>query len=292
MFDVNSRIVRHATACLFTLAAASIAKAQVTHSFTEPYEQSRVASSEVGVIGKIHVVEGQRVQAGAVLAELEHGELVESLRMSEIRAKSGSKIKAARATLALNRRRLDSLEPLFKEGHANQEEYEEAKLAVQVASSDLELALEQQSEAAIDVARYRAMIKAHTIRSPIEGVVTVIDHHLAEFISGSNPKFATVAQLDKLRARFYLAEDDVLNLEVAKPVSVLLKVGRQMQRTGALIDFISPVTDPDSGTVRVDVMIENANYKIRSGSPCVWIHETSVPQVEDAPHVAIPAEAQ
>ena len=40
------------------------------------------------------------------------------------------------------------------------------------------------------------------------------------------------------------------------------------ERVTGRIEFISPVTDPASGTVRVKFVIENAAGKLRSGVRC------------------------
>ena len=41
-------------------------------------------------------------------------------------------------------------------------------------------------------------------------------------------------------------------------------------RTPATVTFVSPVIDPDSGTGRMDVVIENQDRKISSGTVCFW----------------------
>ena len=247
MFRLPQQYLGALVAIALMIADCSYLLAQVTSSFTEPYRLSKVAASEIGVISKVHVVEGQRVSAGETLAELQHDEVIESLKIAELRAASISKIRSAESTLSLRKRRRDTIEPLFEAGHANQEEYEEAKLQFDVASADLQLAQEQKAEALVEVARIRAMIKAKTIRSPIDGVVTEIVHQPGEYISSADPQFATVVELERLKSRFYLLAEDVMGLTTNDAVRVRVRTGDTWSMVDGSVDFVSPVIDPDSG---------------------------------------------
>jgi RND family efflux transporter MFP subunit len=246
-------------------------RAQVIDSFTEPIDQSNVAAAESGVIDSITVTEGQTVSRGDTLAMLDHDALRQSLRIAELRAKSTSEIKTAEATLRIRKTRRDTLEPLLAKGHANPAEVEEAIVEHEVATSDLAIAREKHAENQLEVDRIKAQIKARTIASPIDGVVSELHYRLGEFVSTSKPQFATVVQLDRLLVRFYLLESTVTQLSKDQRVSLMLRVGDRQQQIAGTIRFVSPVTSADSGTARVDVVIDNAAGEYRSGSHCRWI---------------------
>ncbi|QDT11196.1 efflux RND transporter periplasmic adaptor subunit [Stieleria marina] len=245
--------------------------AQVIDSFTEPVQQSNVAAAESGVIDSIVVTEGQTVRRGDTLAMLDHDALRQSLRIAELRAKSTSEIRSAEATLRIRKTRRDTLEPLLEKGHANPAEVEEAVVEHEIAMSDVEIAREKHAEYRLEVDRIKAQIKARTIASPIDGVVSELHYRLGEYVSTAKPQFATVVQLDQLLVRFYLFEDTVVQLAKDQQVSLVLRVGDRQQQIAGTIRFVSPVTDADSGTARVDVVIDNAPGNYRSGSRCRWI---------------------
>ena len=274
-FTVKKKIFRH-KAILIVLAitfalVSTTASGQVTQSFTEPINQSDVAASESGVIDNIRIVEGQAVRAGEILAQLDHDALKQTLRISVLRSESKSEIRKAESTLRARKARRDTIAPMLKAGHANPTEFEEATVEYEIALSDLEIAREKIAENTLDVDRIKAQIKARTIHSPIDGVVSELHYRLGEYVSGNKPQFATVVQLNQLIVRFYLLEPDVLNLKIGQIVPLNLRTGEQFRQVSGAIKFVSPVTDPDSGTARVDVVIENAHGQYRSGSPCHWI---------------------
>lgn len=263
-----SRLILLTSFCCLSFTTAC---AQVIDSFTEPIAQSDVAASEPGVVDSITVAEGQQVRRGDVLSMLDHDALRQSLRIAQLRASSLSAIKSAEATLRIRKTRRDTLEPLLKEGHANPAEVEEAIVEHEVAASDLEIAREKHAEYALEVDRIEAQIKARTIAAPIDGIVSELHYRLGEYVSSSKPQFATVVQLDQLLVRFYLLEPTIMQLQRDQSVTLMLRVGDRQQQIAGTIAFVSPVTDPDSGTARVDVVIDNRDGKYRSGSRCRWI---------------------
>ena len=78
-----------------------------------------------------------------------------------------------------------------------------------------------------------------------------------------------MAKLSQLRVRFYLTYDVVKNLREGQPIFLELQVTGQQVR--GQVDFISPITSPDSGTARVEILLDNPGLKIRSGQPCRWV---------------------
>lgn len=254
--------------CLVACLAVP-AQGQVTDSFTEPFERRNVAAAEPGAIATVQVEEGQQVKAGEVLAELQAADLHHKLQLAKLRAQSVYKKNSAQARLLMRAKQRDALIPMLQQGHANQAEVEIAKLEHEVALAELEAALQEIRENEIQCDLIEAEIERRTIRSPIDGVVINIRADSGEYISAAEPSFAAVAQLDRLRVRFYLLTPVAEELVPNQSVRLLLGSSYQ-QSCEASVHFVSPVTDPDSGTTRVDVVIENPGLKIRSGIPCRW----------------------
>ena len=259
-----------ALAAIVAAFTATTVSAQVTESFTEPIQASRVAASEQGVIAAIAVKEGQAVTAGELLGHLDNDALQQSLRIAKLRADSKSEIRKAQSTLRVRQKRRDTLQPMLRSGHANPSEVEESVVEYEVALSDAELAQEKNAEYVLEVDRIKAQIRAREIRSPMDGIVSELHYELGEFMSSNKPQFATVVRIDQLLVRFYLLESDVLALRQNQKVPLKLRVGTEYRTVMGKIRFISPVTNPDSGTARIDVVIDNQDGRYRSGSPCHW----------------------
>lgn len=255
---------------LILFGTAMQANAQVTRSFTEPFEFSNVAASEPGVLSQLHVREGDRVSVGQPLAELDNQVLHQTLEIARLHAGSDAQVRSAQAGLKLHKQKYEKLRPLLAAGHANHAEVEKARAEYEAALADFELAKQESEEDQLELARIQAQVNQRIMQSPIDGWVTEIHHRPGEYVSVNNPQVATVVRLDRLRVRFYLHAKATDRLQVGRVVSLLL--GEQQKQTiQATVEFISPVTDPNSGTTRVDVLIDNAEMKYRSGIPCQWI---------------------
>ena len=251
------------------LLSASSADGQITRSFLEPVEQREVAATQPDVVASMSVREGSSVKKGDILAELDNNVLRQTLKIAELRANSNSHVNAAFANLQVRQRKLRKLSSMLENGHANHSEVENARADHESATAELQLAKEKMAEAKYEVEKIKAEIERRVVRSPIDGVVTEIHAFPGEFIASSERQLMTVVRLDRLKVRFYLLSDDAAALKFGQ--SVTLKVGKQKDEIAGKVDFISPVTDPDSGTCRVEIVIENSDQRFRSGTVCFWI---------------------
>lgn len=242
--------------------------AQVKTSVTEPYETSQIAAAEQGIIHRIEVSEGQFIEAGQVLAQLDLGILLESRKLAELRARSESGINAAKAELQLRQSQKENMDDLIKSGHANPFEVEQVVAKFDQATAQYEGALEKRAENQAELERIDAEINRRSIRSPISGVITEVHKRHGEFVSANDPIFATVVQLDRLRVRFYLDSETTLRLQQGQ--SVTIYVGENQTAVEGVIEFVSPVVEPKTGLARVNVLIANDGLRFRSGVVSSW----------------------
>ncbi len=263
---------------LVILFTATNLHAQVLESFAEPVELREVAAAEPGVVSKTFVREGQSIEIGQVLAELQCEELRQKKRLAELRAESAFAIQAADALVRIREKKLAALRPMLESGHANQSEVEQAELEFDAAFSEREAAKLAREEQKIQVCLIEAEIERRLIRSPIRGVITEVHRQAGEFIAGAEPKFATIADLTKLRARFYLNAEEAIQLKTGQNVTIA--TGLTQKIVHGTVSFVSPVTDADSSTTRVEVLLNNPQNELRSGSPCRWIGPESGRQKE------------
>ncbi|MEO1524759.1 MAG: efflux RND transporter periplasmic adaptor subunit [Planctomycetota bacterium] len=253
-------------AVIIGLFAATSVSAQISDTFTEPYETIEVSAAESGLISQVDVQEGQRVKKGQRLGQLDNRVLMQSRRMAQLRSQSMGKLNVAKTNLALTERRLGNLRPLQAEGHANPNEVADAEAEFQRAQANLEVVQDERAEHAIEVERIESQLELREIRTPIDGVITKLHRKQGEYLTVSDARFATVVRLSQLRAKFFISTSVAERLKTEDAVHVLL--GDRGLRVPARIDYISPVTDSQSGTVRIDVLIENGNLKYRSGIRC------------------------
>lgn len=241
---------------------------RVTRSFTEPIETNVVAATESGVIMEANVKEGDRVSAGDQLAALNSGVFIQSRRRAVAQSESTAVRDAAKARAAMLKSQKENLESLLPGGHVNQYEMDQKVNEYENAVAELRTAQDELDLAAIEVDRIDAQIQQRIINSPISGFVTRIHKKLGEQVSNNEPQYATVVRINELKVRFYLDATTLDTLKYGSEVSVLL--GQQRKPTAARVIYVSPIIDPDSGTGRVEVAIDNYEYKIRSGTICYF----------------------
>jgi len=241
---------------------------QSYEGFLEPNHRVNLTSPFRGILGKLYVHEGDRVKPGILVAEIDSRVLQAELKTAKKVMTFHGKIDSARALLDLRQKRLQSLEALMKSGNARNREVERARTDVAMARSGLQVALEENQVNHLEYEKILARIEERKIRSPIDGLVVRIYRQRAELIGGlQKDPLMTIVQLDPLKAVFHLPPAEATIFNAGK--HVLLKLPDHQARLAGVVEFVSPVIEPDSGTVRVNVRVPNQDGRIQAGARCV-----------------------
>jgi RND family efflux transporter MFP subunit len=240
--------------------------AQSVEGFAEPIEFVRVAAPEAGIVRSNLVSQGEAVRAGQAIASLDTEVLLASLELARAKAASLGELQAAEAALRLRERRVQQMDSLIAQGHASPEETARAHTDLAIAAASLLAAKEEQRLRQLEVQQIEAQIERRTIHSPIDGIVIQLHKCPGEFVAVNDSGIATVVQLSALRVKFFPSTRQAAQLAARQTVEILFPESGQ-STTGA-VDFVSPVTDSDSGTVRVEVVIDNQEGMYRSGTRC------------------------
>lgn len=236
-------------------------------SFTEPFRRIEIAPAEPGIIATVDVREGDVIQTGQQLASLESDVLRISLEIARLSRDARGRQRAARAERELRRVRLAKLEELRPKGHASGEEVERARAELEVAEANVLAIQEQNGIDELEYAKTQAMIERRIMRSPIDGVVTRVLRDQREFVTGNNPTVMTVVQLNPLRATFSVPTAVALKLRAGQTVQ--LSFPDVEKSAEGQVELISPITEAESGTVRVKVLLDNGQNQHRCGLRCL-----------------------
>ena len=225
-------------ALVFLCACVYSVNLLALEGFLEPIEVVDITASETGVIIKKNIKEGDVVAKKDTLVRLDSSVLSASL--------SG-----ARADYQSKKLKYSQLQSLFEQKIASAEELAIAK-----------------TESTISLSQYQSLqkqIARRNIKSPINGIVTVMNKELGELVSLSSGPFIRIVNVSQLKLIVYIPYQDAVKLSLNQQLSVSVSGVKEAQ--GAVIRYISPVVDPASSTVKVELMFENAKNKIRSGVP-------------------------
>lgn len=263
-FHIVLKIVTFFAALALAVASVAAPPREILIGFAQPLESCELAFSESGKLAALHVKLGDAVTAGEVVAEYDTRALKASLEIAAVQASSTARIEAAAAKRTQAQQRLESTRLVQESGHSTDQELLQAETDFVVAEAEWKLAGEEQLKHARELVKLEAEVEQRIARSPIEGVVIQLHRRVGEFLSPTEPTIASIARLDWLRAKFFVMPslaDDFRNRDT-------LSVMCDQRRTTAKIEYVAPVINPNTGTVRVDVLIDNRNGLHRAGAIC------------------------
>lgn len=256
--------------------------------YLEPYRSIEMNASEAGIIGEIHVSEGDSVVEGQDLLSLDNSVLEAQLAIAKVQAESEASIIVANADLSVSKERYNKLSKLQRSGTAHSSEVSRAEADMKKAEAQLSIASEEKKIAGFRVEEIEAQIARRILTSPINGVVLEINREIAESATSpqegaQNKPLVKVARIDKLKLTIHVPAVYALELKVGKvlPVHVLRQSSLSLERgeaavitTGA-IEFVSPDIDPSSETVRTRLVLDNREGRLQSGSHALVLFEGS-----------------
>jgi RND family efflux transporter MFP subunit len=268
----NAKLWQVAMAALVVVGVARAqtsdndAQDQGIEGFTEPIRKLDLMPPEPGILTSLTAHEGDHVTKGQLLGALDCETQQVALEIAKANMAAHGKLDSATADRDLRRWRLAKLQKLREEGHANEEEVTRVASELAVADANVLTALEQHATDTLEVDRIASMVERRMLRSPFDGVVTRVFREEKEFVGNNNSPVLTIMQLDKLRVTFTIPTATALRLKVNQTVS--LTFPNSGQKATGKIESISPVTEAESDTVRVKVLIDNEHGQYRCGVRC------------------------
>ena len=239
---------------ILSVLTANPVLAAAFESFLEPAHQADLIPVNRDVIQRIHVKEGDTVTKGQLLVSLNTDTLKARLQAATILAEARGKIDSARIMEKLRQEQLDDLTNLAKSGNVRAKELDRARADLAIARADL---LTMQEERRIRVAeqeQIKAQIAEKEIRSPIAGIVTHLSKEEGELTGTSDQDIlVTIVQEHPLQAVYHLPAGTAATLKIGQEVPISFE--QVTKAVTGRIEFISPVTNPESGTIKIKVIV-------------------------------------
>lgn len=277
---MNARLALAAIALIAASALCnSIASGQVESSriplsvdvapdgVLKPWRESNVATAETGLVSKLFVKLGDKVESGQPLAVLDCEGLLIQLRMAEAQAASMGRIRVAEAEVEFARLKLKSIQQMIDKDQASHSEVLKIQADLQMAQGRLETEQNEQSVSALQVEKLKRQLHERTIYAPMSGVVVQLHKEVGEYVAANSPQVVRVADVSKLKASFFLMDYELRKLSVGTSVNVKLS---NNVTTPAMVDYVAPVADGESGLLEIRVSISNPASGIL-GSRCTLL---------------------
>lgn len=213
----------------------------------EPFEQVDLPARVDGYVARLLVDLGDRVDEGALLAEIDVPERIGEIARAEAdvaRCRAEAGYRATLLAQAQAARKADPGAVSARDLARLEGEHAVASAAVDVAVAEL--------------TRLRSLEALQQVRAPFAG--RVVARHVAPgALVGSAAGAAvlfTIAQTDRLRCRVDVPELDAASLEVGRPVRVLVRAVRR--RIDATVSRMAGRIDAASRTLRIEIDVANA----------------------------------
>ncbi len=192
----------------------------------EAFQWVDVRSRASGQVVAILKEEGDAVAEGTVLARLDSAAAILQVQRME-------------AAYHDARRVFERDEKLFKRDLLSKERYENSKGQMDRAHTELEQA--------------RLNLSYTTIASPLQGTLTVRSVEIGNIVTANQALFS-VADFDPLLARIRIPEKNMGKVAIGQGANVTVESAPGRVFRG-VVKMISPVVDPESGTIKVTVRI-------------------------------------
>jgi RND family efflux transporter MFP subunit len=228
-----------ALALALIIPAATQAAEVWATGITEPINDVTMSSPVIGIIGARPFEEGARVTRGQVVVELDK-------RIEEL------DVNRKKFAQDLARTELDRVKSLSQKSaiSISQEELDKKQAEYNIASVDHDLANEQ--------------LRRRLLIAPFDGYVAEIYLKVGE---GCDVQQPVVRLVDTSRCYFVSNVEAQAghDLKVAQKIKLEIEAGSTKVSFEGTISFVSPVVDPSSGLMKVKVVFENPDARIRPG---------------------------
>jgi RND family efflux transporter MFP subunit len=182
---------------------------------------ARVASPTLGVLAEARCAEGQRVEKGATLFQLDtRMASAEALKAAAARASARAAIDRLTASVEFNQRELERTKKLTEEKLTSEKDLRAAELSLLTSQKDLTEANARVFEA--DRTAQAAQTQAALLRilSPLAGTVVKINVNPGEAIEAATV-LAEVVDLDRLVVTATIPAAELRFLELGLPVDII-----------------------------------------------------------------------
>lgn len=214
----------------------SISAFYSTTATLEAEEEATVVAKVGGIVNEIHVEEGDIIRAGQAMAHLEDEQLT---------------IEAARAKATMDRLYNDFQrnKELFDRELVSANQFENAKFEYESQKADYELA--------------QLRIEHAEIKAPIEGVVSERMIKKGNMVNTDQQLFQ-ITDFDPLLAVLHVPEHEMSKLKQGQQTIIQADAVPNQEFTGEVLR-ISPVVNPETGTFKVTVAVNNASQQLKPG---------------------------
>ena len=190
----------------------------------QPRTQIKISADVSAKIKRLGVVEGQHVDKGALLVELDRERYLAAVESAEANVRSAQ----ANATLAQQNytqaeREFTRAKGMLEQHLQSQAEFDAKQTAWQVEEARSKSALEQVEQAKAALKQSRDDLSKTTIYAPMSGTVSALNKEVGEIALGSQFQadvIMVIADLREMEAQVNVDENDIVSIQRSQAAEV------------------------------------------------------------------------
>lgn len=251
---------------LFTVRPASGQGAGVVVAgVTEPFQDVVLSAPVAGSLAKRLVKEGDVVKPGQTLIEMEKRQEELEVERRRLAMESKAELKAAKARVETVKSDVESTRKLFEATKAvSKDDLAKKELEYQLSLAEVERLDMTEAKEVVEFQMADELLKQRVIRSPLAGHVVELLRDVGEECKAQEP----LIRLVDTRQFYFVANVEAragYATKVGQAMSVELEAGTAKVQVSGKVSFVSPVVDPASGLLKIKVLCDNADGKIKPG---------------------------
>jgi len=260
------KVVEPPTVKVVTVKRGDISVPLVATGTIFPEYESKIGPKISGTIEIVYVDEGDKVQKGQPLVQLDQQNLLIVVRQGQAAVRvAEAQLKEAEVKVENLKKERKRLANLFKKNVISQQKYDDIDTAYSMAVTGIEVIRAQIFSARENLAMAEQKLRDTVIITPFSGVVVKRFINQGEYVSTMPPSpLFLIMNIDKVKTEIGLPEIHMARIHIGNPVDVTVDTYRGITFKGR-ISTINPMVDPVSRAFIVKVEIPNKNHRLKPG---------------------------
>jgi RND family efflux transporter MFP subunit len=263
------------TARLFTAATVLLAiaifprnaagQAGTVAGINEPFRDILLSAPVAGTLAKRLVREGDSIKEGQALIELEKKQEELEVERRKLVFDSKAELKAAQARAATLKTDLESTRKLFESSRSvSKDDMAKKELEYQLALAEVERTEQTEAREEVEYHIAQEILSQKVLKSPLTGLVVELFRDAGEECKPQEP----LVRLVDTHQFYFVANVEAragYGMKVGDSVTVEVEAGTAKIPITGKVSFVSPVVDPASGLLKVKVLCDNIDGKVKPG---------------------------
>jgi len=218
----------------------------------EPKTQVKISADVSARINKLAVVEGQNVQKGQLLVELDRERYLAMVESGEANVRSAtSQATLVKQNMMQAEREFNRTKEMMNQKLTSQSIYDAAEAAYQVEVARYASANEQAEQAKAALKQARDDLSKTTIYSPMAGTVTDLNKEQGEIAIGSQFQpdvILVVADLSEMEAQVNVDENDIVQIGIGQEAEITVDALPDQVLKGKVSEIANSANASAAGT--------------------------------------------